>query len=126
MYLQIEYEIDAAIVPVSLGELKASASSMYLVEGSNIILRVPNKYYVIDETSSTMKERTMEEGYPKLSTDDENVKVFTFQFAKSKKVFYDPPITQLPLYKKTIWITKTFREKGWSLKISAKVVADWF
>jgi len=81
VYLQIDYEIDTAIVPVSCGELKASASTIYLVEGSNLILHMPNKYYMFDESSSTMQERTMEQdGYPKLSTspDDENVNVKFF------------------------------------------------
>ena len=122
VYLQIEYEIENGTV------IKAKDDgSVYLVDGSNLILRVPNKYYVFDETSSTMQERTMEDGYPKLSTspDDENVKLFTFQFAKAKQIFYDPNHTELPLYTRIFVQKKKFREKGWRLKISAKVVADW-
>ena len=127
VYLRIEYEIKNATVTKAKDD-----GSVYLVEGSlveesNLILNVSNKYYVFDETSSTMQERTMANGYPKFSTspDDENVKIFTLQFAKSKKVFYDPNHAELPSYEITDSTINSFEEKKYKLGIDVKDIEAW-
>jgi len=127
VYLQVEYRIKNATVT----KVDGSGSVYYLVEGSlveesNLILHVPNKYYVFDETSSTMKERTMEKGYPKLSVspDDKNVKFFIFQFAKAKQVFYDPTSYELPSYSKMNGGKTTVKKRGFNIKVQIET-AEW-
>ena len=84
------------------------------------------RYYVFDEKSNTMQEQTMANSYPKLSTSphDENVKVFTFQFAKSKKVFYDPINYDPPLYSSISGETKIFKERKRGVNLNTKI-ATW-
>jgi len=117
-------KLKSGIEHATIGEEKGDGS-VYLLKRSNLILRAPKKCYASDERSNIMQERTIDDGCSKLvtSSDDELVKIFTFQFAKAKQPFSFPFHTELPSYCIVISWKKTLKKV--SLEISVKVIEVW-
>jgi len=66
----------------------------------------------------------MEDSYPKLSISphDKSIMVFTVQFTKSKKAFYDPSKSNPPCYSFVSGGTTAFKKRKWGVNVNTKIV----
>lgn len=84
MYVDMEIKCETAFV------LCEGSKNKYRLEGSSTHLHFTNSYYSYENESDKWEEEFMDEGFPQLSRKEKGMQIFTLQFRKSSKIFYDP------------------------------------